>query len=370
MRTTTHYLNHAGTSWPKPQSVLDAVDLVSKAEPDQWPELFRLSFETIASFFHVDSSRLVLTPGCTSALNLAILDQAWNSGDRVFTSSFEHHALYRNLVQLRSRHIEIIEVPPATNSTFDLDFFRKELKKGSTTLVAITAACNVTGALLPIEDIIDLTHQYDAKVLIDGAQIAGWSDLNLNELGVDFFTFAGHKGPQSPWGIGGLYVSENSAMSCPNASCEFSQGKKKDFETKPGYCDAGSVDLVALAGLAAGCRWLSEGEQKNRLSKARMLAKEFTGYIREHSGCKILHDFEFDQKMPTVAISFDNLNQSVAKKLKEHQIFVSSGFQCAPLAHQTLGTAEHGVIRFSFGPSQKTPDFGSIARIIAECFPD
>ena len=86
----------------------------------------------------------------------------------------------------------------------------------------------------------------------DGAQIAGWFDLDLEQLGVDFFTFAGHKGLQAPWGIGGLYVAENTSMKCPNASCEFDPSKRSEFGTQPGYCDAGSVDLIALAGLAAG----------------------------------------------------------------------------------------------------------------------
>ena len=318
--------------------------------PDQWPSLFSQSFETIANFFHIDSSRLVLTPSCTSALNLAILDQDWRAGDCVLTSSFEHHALYRNLVKLRSQGIDVIEIPPSESSLFDLANFESILNSRKVHLVAVTAACNVTGAVLPFEEIIELAHQYDAKVLLDGAQIAGWMDLNLLQLSVDYFTFAGHKGLQAPWGIGGLYVSENGSMNCPTASCEIGTGTTKKFDSKPGYCDAGSVDMIALAGLAAGCQWLLQDENSNRLVSARKQAEILTHALRKIPAARIHHNFDMTSKMPTVAISFGESNLAIADKLKKAGIIASAGFQCAPIAHQQLGTNEHGVIRFSFGP--------------------
>lgn len=357
---TALYLNHAGTSWPKPQPVLETVAKATNSGPDQWPSLFRESFETVANFFHIDPTRLVLTPSCTSALNLAIMDHDWQAGHRIITSSFEHHALYRNLVKLRAQGIDVVEVPPASDNLFDLEQLKLELENGKTRLVAVTAACNVTGALLPVEQIIELAHQYGAKVLLDGAQVAGWMDLDLIQLGIDFFTFAGHKGPQAPWGIGGLYVAEKSKMNCPSATCEIKPGTQKTFDSKPGYCDAGSVDLIALAGLAAGCRWLSRAENSNRLANAREIAAEFTHSIREFSAAKIYHDLDIKLKMPTVAISFGEANELIAERLKENGVIASAGFQCAPLAHQQLGTSEHGIIRFSVGPSATNIDFDRV----------
>ncbi len=355
------YLNHAGTSWPKPQPVLQAIVDATDSNPELWPDLFQRSIDTVASFFNVDSCRLLLTPGCTSALNLALMDQDWQPGDRIITSSFEHHALFRNLVKLRSHGIEVLHVTPGVNSLFNLEQLARFLREGRSKMVAITAACNVTGALLPYREVIELAHRYGAKVLIDGAQIAGWIDLDLMELDVDFFTFAGHKGPQAPWGIGGLYVAESSIMRCPTATCELRPGTTKEFDSIPGYCDAGSVDLVALAGLAAGCDWLSEPENENRLERARRLAAELTEKLRESSNAEIYHDFEF--KLPTVAISAKEANTKIAAKLKQNGVVVSAGLQCAPQAHQSLKTSEHGVIRFSFGPTSTPKDLEKMAKI-------
>ena len=358
------YLNHAGTSWPKPESVLQAVADATQAPPDQWSRQFHESFECVAAFFHIDPARLVLTPSCTAALNLALTDQNWQPGDQIITSCFEHHALYRNLIKLRERGVETVQIPATNGALVDLDRLEQELQNRHTKLVAMTAACNVTGALLPFESIVDLAHQHDAKVLIDGAQVAGWLDLNLLDLEFDFFTFAGHKGPQAPWGIGGLYVAENSIMKCPTATCEIGSEKRSTFDSKPGYCDAGSVDLVALAGLAAGCRWLSSATRQNRLSEARNQTAELANLLRERSDLKLLHDFEMNQKMPTIAVSCGADNLEMAQRLKDDGIIASVGFQCAPQAHDHLGTSEHGVLRFSFGPSGGTHDLGRVVQVL------
>ena len=362
------YLNHAGTSWPKPPAVLDAASDATRADPDRWPSLFHQSFETVASFFHTDPSQLVLTPGCTSALNLAILDQEWETGDRVASSAFEHHAVSRNLAKLQSQGIDVVQVPPTAGCLLDLEYLEDHLKQGRTKLVAMTAACNVTGALLPFEQTIAMAHQYGAKVLIDGAQIAGWMDLDLVNLGADYFTFAGHKGLQAPWGIGGLYIAEDAIMRCPTAACDFSPESKERFAAKPGYCDAGSVDLIALAGMAAGCRWLSDPENAARLEKARNLAAELTEMIREIPKVKIHHGFAPDLKMPTVAVSIASSNSLVLSKLKDQKVIVSAGFQCAPWAHEQLGTSELGVVRFSFGPTTTDADLNRVISAFESAF--
>ena len=101
----------------------------------------------------------------------------------------------------------------------DLVALEQSLAARDVGLVAVTAACNVTGELLPIEQIIELSHRYDAMALIDAAQIVGWVDLNFDELGADMVAFGGHKGLQAPWGIGGLYVARSAKLKCATAQC-------------------------------------------------------------------------------------------------------------------------------------------------------
>ncbi len=351
-KQNTIYLNHAGTSWPKPESVIKAAMSVFDGDATNWANLLQTAHQVVADFFHVDSSRLLLTPSCTAALSLAISDNDWKSGDRVVSSHFEHHALHRALVKLDEQGVDVKTLPRDKDELIDLAVLESELRSGRVKMVALTAACNVTGQLLPIADAIDLAHRYDALVLIDGAQIAGWWDLNVQELGADLFTFAGHKGLQAPWGIGGLYVSPEVSMSSPLATCERTDPAVVECTTMPGYCDAGSVNLSSLVGLAAACNWLSHPDRKDRLKKARELASDFADAIRDLPGVVIHHDVPFKTKVPTVAITMADYSAAeMARCLRENGLITSGGFQCAPQAHMALGTSENGVIRFSFGPT-------------------
>ncbi|GAB5443088.1 MAG: aminotransferase class V-fold PLP-dependent enzyme [Fuerstiella sp.] len=350
------YLNHAGTSWPKPDAVHRATAAATQSAPSEWAELFDESAKQVAEFFHVPPDRLLFTPGCTAALNIAITDLPWQDGDRLISSRFEHHALDWNLQKLESFGIEVVRVSPSGNSLLDLQQLEAELAQGSVRLVAITAACNVTGRMLPVKDVIEMAHRYDTLVLIDGAQIAGWWDLNLIELGADFFTFAGHKGLQSPHGIGGLYVAEDTPMDCASAACEIG-GHRMQRSPMPGYCDVGSLNLAALAGLAAGCEWLSANERTDRLQEARRLARTFTEALRQEPNATIYHDSDFESRMPTVAFNLRGISShDVQRHLRARGITVAAGLQCAPVAHEALGTQDTGVIRCSFGVANRMED--------------
>lgn len=353
MKTT--FLNHAGTSWPKLACVTSAAASVYQHDPADWAALFRGWHATVAGLFHVDPTRLLLTPSCTAALSLGISDHSWQPGDRILTSRYEHHALYRAVLGLQRRGVELRTIPGTRAQLLDLEALEVELKTAPVRLVAMTAACNVTGQRLPIAETIELAHQYKALVLIDGAQIAGWWDLDLTALNVDLFTFAGHKGPQAPWGIGGLYVAPHVGMNSPHATCGLPEGEgAPSCAPMPGYCDAGSVNLSALAGLAAACDWLNEPAQRDRLERALQLTQKLAAAMRELPGVTLHGDVTMEHTMPTVAISVEGRSSlQIAQTLADRGLVVAGGFQCAPEAHRALGTDQDGVVRFSFGPTSR-----------------
>jgi len=358
------YLNHAGTSWPKPPSVQQAVAAAQQMSPLLWSAMLEESHEAVSEFFHVSPSRLLLTPSCTAALGIAMQDHPWQEGDCIITSHFEHHALHRHLIRLADQGVTVHVLSPTAESLIDLTELESVLKSRTVRLVAMTAACNVTGALLPMEDVIRLAHDYGSQVLVDGAQIAGWWDLDLKTLGADLFTFAGHKGLQSPWGLGGLYVSDQMPMKCSEAVCEQTpEPPTRKTDNMPGYCDVGSVNLNAVAGLAAACWWLNEPAQRDRLTRARKLARQLADLLRPLEGVRLLHDMDEDRRMPAVAIAIAGQPSAlIAHRLKQFSVVASGGFHCAPQAHHALQTSEYGAVRFSFGPSST---FGDVERAAA-----
>lgn len=349
------YLNHAGTSWPKPAPVLQAADRALRADPADWPALFEPTRAEVAAHLGVpEGARLLLTPGCTSALAVAIADQSWEAGDRVLCSAFEHHALHRQLLLLERRGVRLEAVPQGgAGEPLDLGALERRLKSERVRLLALTAACNVTGERLPVAEALELARAHGVRTLVDAAQVAGWMTLDQAAPGADLIAFAGHKGPQAPWGIGGLVAGPAVELASPGATCELPPpGSKQVCAPLPGYCDVGSVDRVALAGLAAGLRWLAEPEQADRLERAQGRVARLTAGLLELPGVRLHGPPEAARRLPTVAITLAGRDPAeLARALAALGIQTSAGLQCAPLAHRALGTGGRGVLRLSAGPA-------------------
>jgi len=347
----TLYLNHAGTSWPKPAAVLDAFADALAAPPGRWADDFARAHHAVASAFGVTTDALLPTPGATSALAVAIADVPWSEGDRVLTSGMEHHALLRPLAKLRG--VTVTELPRGRETPLDPDALRRELEAGGVRLVAMSMVANVTGEILPFEDAVALAHAHGALCLLDGAQAAGWLRLDLAALEVDLFAFAGHKGPQAPYGVGGLYVRPGVVLDTPGAT----------RRTGPGYCDLGSVDRPALVALAAG---LASMAARDPLDRVREVEAAFRDAAAALPGVTVVGG---GPRLPTCSLTVDDRSPGeLARALAEHEIVVRGGTHCAPRAHHTLGTGDAGTLRFSFGPAA-TPDdadraVGALAAVI------
>jgi len=270
-------------------------------------------------------------PGCTSALAVGIDDALIASDKRVLTSQWEHHALHRPLLRLASTGVRVEYIPPRRSepthghvSPIDLDWLEQALSKHDVGLVAITAACNVTGELLPYEDVIRIAHQYGSMVLIDAAQIVGWRKLDLPRLGADMVAFGGHKGLQAPWGIGGLYLSDRVQMECTSATCELPVAGKSDANRspRPGYCDVGSVDQFALAGLHAAIRMLRQQNMEAYLTDARRQIQRIRATLERIDRLCLFGPVEPDQGMPSLLAVSGFSSSEVASRLRRHSLFV------------------------------------------------
>ena len=341
------YLNHAGTSWPKPQVVVDAAQTATVRSPHLWDEHFYQAHHGIADFFGIrNPEQLLLTPGCTSSLAVALGDIDLGGRRRVLTSDWEHHAMHRPLLKLGESGVSIEYIPGTGESSLDLNQVEHQLAKGDVGLVAITASANVTGDLLPFEEVIKLAHQYDAQVLLDAAQVVGWFDLDLVALEADFVAFGGHKGLHGLWGIGGLYMSEGARTYRSATSYELSQTEQ---QSRPGYCDVGSVDQIALAGLHAAIVWLKDIDRRDRLKTAREHINQMEIALRL-VGARCYAVQEYSRRMPSLAFSVDGRTSAeITATLKKQGIIVGSGLQCSPHAHQMLGTEGAGLVRISVG---------------------
>jgi selenocysteine lyase/cysteine desulfurase len=360
------YLNNAGTTWPKAPGVLEAAKGHLGMPPEERPEAFdAIHARLCAELVVTRPERLLLTASCSSALAVAISDLPWREGDRVLCSSLEHHALARPLMKLQSDRGVLVERSPyQPGRPFDLDWARAELRRGGVRLVACTAASNVTGELLPTKDIAALAHEFGALFLMDAAQTAGVLPLSMADCGADIVTLAGHKGPLAPWGIGVLWAAPSVVFESPWAVCEISEdgtAVAPACSAFPSYCDFGSVNLSAAAGLAVGFEWTQANPQA--WVQARTLARDLARAVVDIEGARLLGGAEVE-RTATVALIIDGLPlEQTELAFADRDIIVRAGSHCAPWALETLGQPK-GALRISFGPFSDAEDLDAVVKAI------
>lgn len=180
----------------------------------------------IASFLGAaDSSEIVFVRGTTEAINLVAQSLGIHelcADDEIILSILEHHA---NIVPWQmvcaKTGAKLKVIPVQENGQIMLSEFKK-LLSNKTKIVAFTHVSNALGTITPVAEMIDMAHQYGAKVLVDGAQAAAHIKVDVQALDCDFYALSGHK-IFGPTGIGVLY------------------GKRELLEAMPPYQGGGSM---------------------------------------------------------------------------------------------------------------------------------
>lgn len=355
------YLNHAATSWPKPERVYQAVDQAMRAfgSPKRGAATGTDPVEStrteLASLLNApDAQRIIFQPGCTYALNTAIQGLDWEPDDVCVISSLEHHAVSRPARKIaRERGVRLEVVPYAPGNPFDLNFLEQTLKNGRVRLVACTMASNVTGELTPIREIIKLAKSFGALTLVDAAQAAGVIRIDVQELGADLLGFAGHKGLLGPLGVGGLYIAPGISV---NGVVEGGTGGDSGVHElafdRPASYEVGTINAPAIAGLGAGLEHIKQTGLESMIAhEARLLDRLLEG-LALIEGVRVLGPGAGQPRTSAVTFEIEGCTDpkaAAAWLMQHHRVVCRAGFHCAPLAHQSIGTAKRGALRLSPG---------------------
>ena len=329
------------------------------ASPDSGREILDGGRAELATLIGApDPGRVLFTTGCTSALSLAITDLPWQPGDAIVTSGLEHHALLRPVARLASLAGVLHRVvPPTPASAFDLAILEDVLCDGAVRLVACTMASNVTGAILPIRAISDRVHAAGALMLVDVAQTLGNVPVDVGDLGADILVVAGHKGLHGPTGVGALWASPEVVFDSPATACSV-RHVPAPCAPFPSWCDTGSANLPAIAGLRAGIAWLSErGLDGIRRHTLELTARLLRG-VAECDALRVVGPPDAEARTATVSLVHDRLApRELAAALRPAGIVARAGLHCAPQAITSLGLdPAEGTLRLSFGPGVSSAD--------------
>lgn len=355
------YLDHGATSFPKPQTVTDAMVRAMEtcgnpgrggyAEAMRAGKVVLRCRELAGTLFHCEPEQVVCTTSCTHGLNMAIRTLV-KPGSRVVVSGFEHNAVMRPLKAIGAK------VFIAGRKLFDredtLEQFEKILRQGMDAAV-FTHVSNVFGYILPVEEMAQLCGKYRVPFIVDCAQSAGMLPVDLKQWGADFIAMPGHKGLLGPMGTGLLLCSRVPEPLLAGGTGSISQSyEMPDFLPDAG--EAGTVNVPGMAGLSAGiCLVLREGTQKILEREQREMRRCVK--MMENLGLRV---YSGKNQGGTVSFVPDCGCEELAEYLGKHGICVRAGLHCAPLAHESAGTLDTGTVRISFGHDASARQTGNL----------
>lgn len=356
------YLDHGATSFPKPKRVIEEIDRCMSlycGNPGRSGHKMSMMmgeklYETrkaLADLLGItDPSRLLFTKNTTEALNLILMGYL-KEGDHVVTTSMEHNSMLRPLKFLESRGISHTIVKGDRQGHIDVSKLDAAVRE-NTRLIAVTAASNVTGTILPLKEISLMAENKGIPLLVDGAQAAGKLPLQLEALHISFFAFPGHKGLLGPPGTGGLYVRPGFHLQplLYGGTGTMSHSRTQPLDFPEGF-EAGTVNGPGFIGLGMALKTLESVGIETIACYEKKLITSLEEPLRNmrHITC---YGPPPEEKTGICLFNIKNMNsEEVTERLsREYGIAVRGGYHCAGLAHKTIGTDQSGAVRLSVGP--------------------
>ncbi len=361
--TTFIYLDNAATSFPKPsgcmQRALDryqqlgaspsrgGYDLARKAE-----DAVSKARERLRRFFGAgENYPLCFANNATDALN-TLIQGLTEPGDHVVSTCLEHNSVLRPLNHLRAQgRIEFDLASFDANGFVDPGDI-SALIRPQTRLVVINHASNVLGTVQPVAEIGRICRNAGIPLILDVSQSAGAIPIDMKNRDVSALAFTGHKSLLGPSGIGGLILHPD----LPIRSVRFG-GTGIDsaslFHTQafPYRLEAGTLNLLGILALDESLSYIQELESQGHRIAEMALARQLRDGLSEIAGVDLYAAQNLENHIPLISC---NVRGHVAADVGaildgDFNIAVRTGLHCAPLAHERLGTAPNGTIRFSPG---------------------
>jgi selenocysteine lyase/cysteine desulfurase len=231
-----------------------------------------------------------------------------------------------------------------------LDLLKAALADAPRALV-MAHASNVTGGLMPLDEIKTLLPE-GTLFIVDAAQTAGVEAIQAERLGIDLLAASGHKGLLGPQGTGCLYVKPGIKLT-PSRFGGTGSVSESDIQPDfmPDCLESGTQNTPGIAGLREGVRFIRATGTERIAAQEKEFAAALVVALRSMDGVRVLGWTDPKRQTAVVSAVFSRFDSSwFAQRLgEEYGIACRAGLQCAPWAHQTLGTLASGAVRFSPG---------------------
>ena len=368
------YFDNAATTYPKPECVYSFMDEFYRnhggsagrgnyALANSAKGVVEETRDLLKELLHCPAKQVIFTPTATIALNMIIQGVILMGVRNVYISPFEHNAVTRTLHCFeQSGQISVTVLSVSDSLQYDFPRIRYQFEGLKPDLIIISHASNVIGLVSPVEEIFSLGKTYGAVTLVDMAQTAGLVDLDVGLETVDFAVFAGHKTLMGPTGISGFIM--NPDFELPPVlfgGTGYDSENQQMPDSMPERYEMGTLNIAGVAGLNAALKWIKSQSVSELFREEAKRRRRLIELLNAYDFIKIIGNIEGRKYVGIVSVLITGISSDSAGSIfAEREISVRTGLQCAPKAHQFLGTYPAGTIRFSVNSLTDDRDFKAL----------
>lgn len=359
------YLDNSATTFPKPEEVYEFMDKFYRnhgVNPGrsgfdaalEAEEVVMGTRKMLTELFNGDDpDRLTFSYNASDSLNMILLGLS-EKGDHVITTMLEHNSVLRPLHHLeQDGTIEVTHVPFDKHGYLDPDDIKKAIKK-NTKMVVVNHASNIIGTVQPVLEIGKICREAGVYFVVDASQSAGIIPIDMKEMCIDALAFTGHKCLMGPTGIGGSYVMEGVQIKGTRfGGTGVRSAQKTHLEQFPYRLECGTLNLVGVAGLRAGVKWVLDQGMENLHKQELDLWDKMRKGIQAIDNVTTYCAEDTNNQNAVLSINVGGFEAGDVGTMLDvdYNIACRTGMQCAPLVHEQLGTDKmHGTVRLSLGP--------------------
>lgn len=347
------YFDSAATS-QRPQCVISAVEnFYKKNNANPLRGLYDLSMratdeyessrQTVAEFFNAkESSEIIFTRNATESLNLIANSYGLenvNEGDEIVISIMEHHSNilpWQMVAKTKKAKLVWLECDKETGEIPESEYQKINSK---TKIVSITYVSNVLGITNPVKKIADIAHKNNSLIVIDAAQAAAHTTVDVQDIDADFLVFSGHKF-LAPMGIGGLYAKKSilekmRPFLLGGEMIEYVTRESATYAEVPHKFEAGTVNACGAVGLKAACNYLKSVGLKNIQEHDEKLTSLLISEMKNIPHVNVIGHPDPKNHCGIVTFTIDDVHpHDIASILDTEKIAIRAGHHCA----QPLGS--------------------------------
>ena len=376
------YLDSANSS-QKPQTVINSMSNFYETEFSnvgrsvhtlavKATNRFEASRDKVKDYINAKKrEEIIFTKGATESINLiasSFGEKFIKEGDEILTTELEHHSNYVPWHFLRQKKGAIIKFAPVNeNGEVEIDEIKK-LINSKTKIIAITHISNVTGTIMPIKKIVDLAKEKNIPVLVDGTQGAPHLEINMQELGCDFYAISCHK-MYGPNGLGILYAKKKWLDELPpyqggGGMISEVLKEKVTFAETPTKFEAGTMQTAEVVAFSEAIKFIQDLGIKNIQNHENEIMEYGIEKLKKNNSVNIIGDPK--DRGSVICFTMKGIHpHDIATILDEDGVAIRAGHHCCQILHDKLGMP--ATARASLGVYNSKEDIDILSDAINNC---